>query len=346
MDSTAPREPGDLAGAAFDAGGPTCSSPSLRITDGSGTRSEPLMGRMMWSVGRKRDNAIILHSEKASRQHALIQQTEPGVYMLIDLGSRNGSYINDRRVATPTRLRSGDRIALADVTITFVCDAPERAAGEDDDMISEMTMPNHERRTISVLVIDIRDYTVMSQQLPVERMAEVMGRWYQRAGSTVSQRGSWAEKFIGDAVMGVWKHEQAGIDCGRRVVTATLAALDEIRRATVEINKAFDLATPLRIGGGVSTGEAMVGAGAAPSPADFEVLGDTVNRAFRLESATKALGSNVVIGEATFALLRDADAGSIFAAHEVQLKGFDGKQRVYTTSFAELQRWLERVETC
>jgi pSer/pThr/pTyr-binding forkhead associated (FHA) protein len=53
-------------------------------------------------------------SRSVSRLHALIQRRDAGDYYLIDLGSRNGSFVNRRRVSLPLRLQDQDRLVFAE----------------------------------------------------------------------------------------------------------------------------------------------------------------------------------------------------------------------------------------
>ena len=95
--------------------------------------------------------------------------------------------------------------------------------------------------------------------------------------------------------MAVWFHDEDGLSDSHmlRPLEAALA----IHRATMRLNQEFILPFPLRIGAGLNTGYAMVGNTGSAGSADYTALGDTVNAAFRLESATKDIGCDVAIGE-------------------------------------------------
>jgi class 3 adenylate cyclase len=143
--------------------------------------------------------------------------------------------------------------------------------------------------------------------------------------------GSWAQKYIGDAVMAVWVHdrvESIGVDLVR-----ALRAISEINAATAEISRTLPLPAPLRIGAGVNTGPAIVGG------SEYTALGDTVNAAFRLEAATKQIGFGVALGERTFAELGLAQDGP-FSRREVELKGYDGPSTAWGISFESLFEFL------
>src|SRR5205814_3625377 len=84
------------------------------------------------TIGRTRENTVCLHfSPLVSRQHALIRCHNAFQYQVIDLGSRNGTYVNDQRVVMPVILEAGSRIRVADNTLTFI---EEDDAAEDMDL--------------------------------------------------------------------------------------------------------------------------------------------------------------------------------------------------------------------
>ncbi|MDF1500432.1 MAG: FHA domain-containing protein [Anaerolineales bacterium] len=79
-------------------------------------------------IGRDVTNDVVIGDAEVSRQHARITRT-PGGYVLEDLGSTNGTFVNGERLTTPRILNPGDLIAFGEtVTITFDAVAPEAAA--------------------------------------------------------------------------------------------------------------------------------------------------------------------------------------------------------------------------
>ncbi|MFN2144911.1 MAG: FHA domain-containing protein [Anaerolineales bacterium] len=88
-----------------------------------GSRLLPLDSELS-TIGRKFDNTIVLSSQTISRYHAEIVLIN-GDYVLRDLNSSSGTYLNDRRIAFPEVLKSGDRINMADVELIFMKDEQE-----------------------------------------------------------------------------------------------------------------------------------------------------------------------------------------------------------------------------
>src|SRR5260221_6424990 len=73
----------------------------LLVSRQDGVTSVPLLGDTSWKLGRGSQCAIVLLDDMVSRTHAMIQRTDSKEYILIDMGSRNGSFVNERRVMNP-----------------------------------------------------------------------------------------------------------------------------------------------------------------------------------------------------------------------------------------------------
>src|SRR5229473_3238743 len=91
----------------------------LLVTRSEGVTSVPLLGDTSWKLGRGSQCAIVLLDDLVSRSHAMIQRMDSKEYILIDMGSRNGSFVNERRLSTPIRLRDGDRLTLGNAQMVF-----------------------------------------------------------------------------------------------------------------------------------------------------------------------------------------------------------------------------------
>ncbi len=304
------------------------------MVESSGRRF-PLGDGQSWAIGRGDGCAVMLASRSVSRLHALIQRRDAGDLSLVDLGSRNGSFVNGTRVSFPVALDDQDKLLFGDQPMIFHNPARSASvlAASTVDLRNEPTTALHTHSLTTILVVDIRDFTALARTLPESLLSQTIGTWFLRSGQIAQRLGSWAQKYIGDAVMAVWVHdgpEQVGAD-----ILRVLRAVTEIDVAAAEISKALALPVPLRIGAGVNTGPAILGG------TDYTALGDTVNVAFRLESATKAIGLGVAVGERVYNEL-GAPARSSFVRREVQLKGYDGSSIAWAISFDVLRNMLQR----
>jgi adenylate cyclase len=272
----------------------------------------------------------------------MLQAMETGELYLIDLGSRNGSFVNGRRVSIPVTLNNGDRLTFGQTELVFHCPQPEVdvAAGR---LAREFTATAtlHVRRLISVLVVDIRDYTGLTRQMDEKVLSEMIGNWFRQAGEIIRHNGSWVDKYIGDAVMAVWIHGSQDIVTPSEILPA-FRAIDALNQMTRSLAHQYPVPFPLQIGAGINTGFAMVGNTGSGDRPDYTALGDTVNAAFRLESATKKLALDVMLGELTYQAVHLTLTDPCFQQHMVSLKGYDAPTSAYGSSFQDLHRFLEQ----
>jgi adenylate cyclase len=317
--------------------------PHLTLRTDAGNRYLSLTNNNCWTIGRGDDNNFVLPDRWISRNHAMLQRMEKGEFYLIDLGSRNGSFVNGRRVSVPVTLHNGDRLTFGQTELEFY--SPELSHLQDpsvgiDSQEFTATATLHVRRLISVLVVDIRDFTVMTRQLDEKILSEAIGTWFRCAGDIIREYGSWVDKYIGDAIMAVWIHGAQGITPDEMVRIAR--ALSALHKMTSRLHERYPLPFPLRVGAGLNTGYAMVGNTGTGDRPDYTALGDTVNAAFRLESSTKQIGMDVALGETTYQYLAGAIANpNLFKQYTVSLKGYDTPTVTYAGSFADLDTFLK-----
>ncbi len=299
----------------------------------AGGRRFSLAAGQSWAIGRGDGCAIMLDSRSVSRLHALIQRRDAGDFSLVDLGSRNGSFVNATRVSLPVVLKDNDRLVFGDQELLFRCTHADYAATPSSlaDTRNAPTTSLHTHTLTTILVVDIRDFTPLARAVSESLLSQTVGTWFLRVGQIAQKRGSWAQKYIGDAVMAVWVHDNPKLLSGD--LMRTLRAIDEINGVTTELSTALPLPSPLRIGAGVNTGPAIIGG------TDYTALGDTVNAAFRLEDATKHIGLGVALGERTFSELKLPTIFP-FVRREVALKGYEAPAVAWAISFDELQHFL------
>jgi pSer/pThr/pTyr-binding forkhead associated (FHA) protein len=96
------------------------------------------------TLGRDVANDIVLGDPEVSRQHSRITRT-PGGYVLEDMGSTNGTFVNSERLAAPRVLREGDLIGLSEkVTLTFEALTP----GVEETVVSQAGEPQRYAPTV------------------------------------------------------------------------------------------------------------------------------------------------------------------------------------------------------
>ncbi|MGB3572607.1 MAG: adenylate/guanylate cyclase domain-containing protein [Phormidesmis sp.] len=315
--------------------------PCLVLKTGPNQKYLPLAGNNCWTVGRSDDNNFVLGDRWISRNHAMLQFMDTGEYYLIDLGSRNGSFINGRRVSVPVTLHNGDAITFGQTELNFYCPALKPVDNSDygDSHNFTATAALHVRRLISVLVVDIRDYTIMTRQLDEKVLSEAIGTWFRYAGEIINKYDSWVDKYIGDAVMAVWIHGTQEVT--PQSMLQISKAISELNQMTSRLHEEFPLPFQLRIGAGLNTGYAMVGNSGSSDRPDYTPLGDTVNAAFRFESSTKQLGLDISVGETTYQALEQLGVSEqTFKRYAVNLKGYEQPLNTHCCAFSDLERFL------
>ena len=152
-----------------------------------------------------------------------------------------------------------------------------------------------ERRIVTVIFVDLVGFTSRAERLDPEDVRAVLTPYHQRVRREIESFGGVVEKFIGDAVMGLFGAPFAHGDDAERAVRAALVIRDcvgELAGGDLQIRVA------------VNTGEAVVSLGARPALGESMVAGDVVNTAARLQAAAPING--VVVGEETYRETRDA----------------------------------------
>lgn len=146
-----------------------------------------------------------------------------------------------------------------------------------------------ERRRCTFLFTDVRGFTSLSETLEPEQVTEIMNKALTIQANAVKEYGGMVDKYIGDAMMAIFN---APIDLEQHETKAVQTAL-KIKQDMAEADLGID------IGIGINTGEAVIGNMGSDTRFDYSAIGDAVNLAARLESSTKEVGEDIVIGYTT-----------------------------------------------
>ena len=176
-----------------------------------------------------------------------------------------------------------------------------------------------ELRVCTFLFTDVRGFTNLSEKLQPQEVTDIMNKVLTVQVQCIQAHGGMVDKFIGDACMAIFN---APLDLDEHAKRAVACAQD-MRTAVRQLNKT--LAHDIAIGIGVNTGPAVIGNMGSDTRFDYSAIGDAVNVAARLESATKEAGVDLLIGETTHAQV----PGSTFCT-EMKVKGKQKALKVYT----------------
>jgi adenylate cyclase len=172
-------------------------------------------------------------------------------------------------------------------------------------------------REIAILFADLRAFTRLAEtRLPYD-VVFLLNRYFAAMGDAVEAAGGHLDKFIGDGVMALFGIESGPVVGCRQALQA--ARLMSAR--LVELNRAFehDLQETLRIGIGLHFGPTIVGEIGYGKAVSLTAVGDAVNIASRLESASKEYDCELVVSEPLVA--RAGIDLATFPRHEIELRG-------------------------
>ncbi len=181
-----------------------------------------------------------------------------------------------------------------------------------------------ERRTASVVFVDIRNFTKFAEQERPERVVEFLNVVFTELVAIVFNHGGTLDKFLGDGLMAVFGVPQALDDAPLRAVRAAV----EMQACAKRINAALPpTADPFRIGVGIAHGVVIQGNIGSPDRMEFTVIGDTVNYAARLQALSKDLAHDIIVSEEVY---EGAKASFWFRRMPpVKVRGKAGEQALY-----------------
>ena len=174
-----------------------------------------------------------------------------------------------------------------------------------------------EKRYCTFLFTDVRGFTALSEKLEPQEVTEIMNKALTIQSSIVQDLGGMVDKYIGDAMMAIFNAPLDLTDHENRAILAGQQMLQKIKEADLGVE----------IGVGISSGDAIIGNMGSDTRFDYTAIGDAVNTGARLESATKNVGINLLISEAT---AKHSTIKTTFIK-EINVKGKSKSLKVYTT---------------
>jgi adenylate cyclase len=273
----------------------------------TGSNTFPIHGGC--SIGRSRQNTVVLDSAKVSRRHAIVNVQNVGEFWLIDLGSSNGTFLNKRRIHQPVRLCDCDQFAIGDSIFRF--HQPEQIADDVRTMFIERTIREIENVPCWMLLADMENFTPLSRSLTSDKLAELIGGWVASCKEIIEEHGGMIDKYLGDGFFAYWREGEDAV----KNVTATLS---QFKQAQERHAPRFRLA--LHFG--------LVAIGGVPLMGEESLMGKEVNFVFRMEKLAASLGVFLLTSAAGKAKLGSLVRCKAAGAHE--LKGFEGKHEFFS----------------
>lgn len=262
--------------------------------DSSG--EEHLLFGEVTTLGREQSNDIVVQSRGVSRYHARITRTG-STFAVEDLGSSNGTWLNDKRIEGKAMLRDGDHVRFDDQAFAF----RDEEAGSQT--LARGSGSPHE--TVTVMFADLVGHTALFESLGSDTMYRVLERHIGIMKSEVVRHSGRVVKTEGDGIL------------------ASFSSIREAVDAAIEIQRAVDAPrpdggqrVPVRVG--IHSGEAL--------KQGEDLIGIAVIKAARVMAEAGA--GEIYLSEISRGLLGSSTGHRIVSRGWHQLKGISRRERL------------------
>ncbi len=259
------------------------------------------------TLGRAPENSLVLADNEISRKHAIIQMQGEGEFWLVDLGSANGTYVNDRRIAQPVQLHRGDQIRLSGVYLEFHSEMLTSAHPIGRQMMAS-TMLSIKQTDCWLMVADIVGSTRLSQELAPEELPRITGGWFKTCRQVIEDCGGHMSKYLGDGFFCYWE----GAPGSEILLQDALSRLSEMQTRS---------SPPFRVV--LHRGSAVLGS--VPTMSEVNLHGPEVNFTFRIEKVAGMLKLPIMLSENAH---RSLGMDTVTVGEHI-VDGFSGRRTFY-----------------
>jgi len=165
-----------------------------------------------------------------------------------------------------------------------------------EDIIAEGVSARSEKKEVTVLFADLKDFTALSERLDPAQLVSILNGYFARISRVVAEHRGHLAKFIGDGVLVLFGALDANPWQANDAVHAALA----MRAALADYNAALggDGLPRLAFGVGIHRGSVVAGVLGSAELMEYGVVGRTVNVASRVESLTRVHGVDILVTDA------------------------------------------------
>ncbi len=181
------------------------------------------------------------------------------------------------------------------------------------------------RADVTVMFVDIRGFTTISEKLPPEKVTELLNEYISAVEPIIGQYKGVLNKFIGDAIMAIFgepipekNHAENAVRCANQV----LKKIQALQQKWLIEGK-----PKIEIGVGLCSGEVFVGNIGSQERLEYTVIGDVVNIASRIEALNKVFKTKFLISEETYTRVRDI--ADVIMIRDVAIRGKMQKINIY-----------------
>lgn len=204
------------------------------------------------------------------------------------------------------------------------------------------------KKNVTIFFCDIRDFSKYCENANPEEVVEMLNEYFSTMVTIITKWHGVVDKFIGDAIMAVWGIPTSSGHDEANAINACLEmrlALNSLNEKRIRNGK-----HPILVGMGLNYGSAISGIIGSTERMEYTVVGESVNLASRIESATKTFGTDLLISESMARIV--ASQFVVSHAGNAEVKGLsqpiplhrvmgritaDGSQQIIKTPYSEYQ---------
>lgn len=261
------------------------------------------------TLGRHKDNDLVLADPSVSRHHALLMG-EFGGFSISDLHSVNGTYVNQVPVTRPALLMDGDQVRLGDLTLHYRCPRLEERGRAATDSDPTRRLGNLTERICWLLLADVVDYSGLIANLGGRAALERLQTWIGGLQPLIEGHGGTLNSCVGDALFAWWP--------------ADPSTPERVRAALADL-EAWRLDSPVQYRLVIHQGSVLVSFGERGE----ELSGREVNFLFRAEKLAKGFRVPVLFSEAAATPL--GLAGEAHYLGNSPVDGIEGQFRFFSS---------------
>jgi len=271
-----------------------------------------------FSIGRSSKSSHTIAESDISRKHTLLQYSEQDrKWLVTDLGSTNGTYLNHVRITQPHTLRRGDLIGVASHQFVFQMESelgsadPPTQTTAVTHSIDPETLVTIEWVECYLLVADIEGSTRLSQVMPQEELSAKVRLWAGECDAIVRGSKGIVNELMGDGLLAFWRQKNVQPE---DIINMLSEFNDMESRSGLKFRVLLHHGV-IGFGGGVSSGIEKLG-------------GAEVNYVFKMEKSASLSGAKVNLTESAVQIL--GPGFETVKLGEFEISGFKGLQNLYT----------------
>jgi len=270
---------------------------------------------------------LLVEDPTVSFRHCIITQSPDGRCILRDV-SRNGTRLDGRRLVPnlEAEMQLGQVLGVG-MGHTFRLEGEMSATATSERLRYDRTAAAPGQTIATVLVGDIRDYTVLVRKAPPAELQRSVSSVFEELTDGVIQHGGTVKEYQGDAIFAFWEGALGG-DQGVKACRAAIE-LDKLAQKIAEDPALWNVpGFELRMDWALATGPVVIDTFGGRSPTGLSMIGEPVVLAFRMEKFANDETGPILVCPFTKEL-----ASSEFEFRDLgkrHAKGFDAPDHVFS----------------